>query len=83
VESEAAIAEEVMDLRRVVADEDIQSTPGDDRTDWMDARPTVLPDRGQRAKPDAELVDESLPCLGHVGLFGRKRAPALHGVLSV
>jgi hypothetical protein len=49
----------------------------------MDTRPAVLPDRSQIAEPDAELVDEGLPRLGHTGLLGRKIAPALHGVLSI
>ena len=70
VQSEAPIAAEVMDLRRLMANEDLQATVGNDRADRMDARPAVLADRGQIAEPDADLVDEHLSRLGHVGLFG-------------
>src|SRR5207253_211044 len=83
VQGEAAIAAQVMDLRRVVADEDIQTTMGNDRADWMDARSPVLADRSQIAEPDADLIDESPSCLGHVGLLGCKLTPTLHSLLSV
>src|SRR5262245_31921770 len=49
VQSKAPIAAQVMDLRRVVADEDIQAAVGNDRTDRMDTRTTVLTERGQIA----------------------------------
>jgi hypothetical protein len=83
MEGEAAIAEEVMDLRRVVADEDIEAIVCEDRADRMDTRATVLPNCSQIAEPDAELIEESPSCLGHIGLLSGKRAPPLHGLLCV
>ena len=73
MEGETIIAATVLDLRRVVAEENIQAAVGDNRADRMDVRPTVLPARNQRAEPDTELGDERLPRLGCVGLFGRTR----------
>src|SRR5262249_49812704 len=70
VQSVAAVAQEVVDLRRLVSDEHVEATVRDDRTDRMDARTAVLPDRRQIAEPDAELVDEGPPGLRHLRLLG-------------
>src|SRR5262249_57382341 len=78
VQSVAAVAQEVVDLRRLVSDEHVEATVRDDRTDRMDARTAVLPDRRQIAEPDAELVDEGPPGLRHLRLLGCELAPALH-----
>jgi hypothetical protein len=78
----SAIAPEIMDFRRLIPDERVKAAVGNDRTDRMDARPSILADRREITEPDGELVDESPPCLGHVGLLGCKFTPTLHGLLS-
>src|SRR5262249_11515280 len=78
VQREAAVAPQVVDLGRLVADEEVETVVGNDRTDGMDAGATVLADRRQIPEPDSKLVDKRTSGFGHRRLRGGKLTPSLH-----
>ena len=68
-----------MNFRRVVANEEIETTVGNHRANRLDAGTTVLADSGRIANPKAKLVEDALSCHGPVRCVSSKFTAAFHG----
>ena len=71
-----------MQLRRVIADEEVEPTVRDDGADGVHARPAVLANGREITESDAKLVEESAAGFGHLRSFARDFFPPVHGTPS-
>src|SRR5262249_48961927 len=78
VKCKTAVAQKIVKLRRLIADEDVQAAVRDDRANGVNARAAVLPNRREITKSDAELIDERAAGFSHGGAFCRELIPTLH-----
>jgi hypothetical protein len=77
VERVTTVAEKIVKLRGLIADEDVEAAIGDHGTYRMHARAAVLAHSRQVAEPDLELVDQRPACFGQFGSFACELIPAL------
>src|SRR5437899_2953355 len=78
MKSKASVAQEVVQLGRLIADEHVETDVCDDRADGVQAWAAIPTNGGEVAQSDSELVDQSPPSLGHFGLLSREFVPAFH-----
>ena len=81
MECVAPVPEQVVQLRRVIADEDVEPVILDDRADGVHTWTAVLADRRHVTETHGELIDHRAPDLGQLGSLSSELAPALHTLI--